>query len=70
MSPKKSQQKTSRDVVSQYDLRKVHIPAVCEDGTNPYFPRAAPKKVAALRQRLLTRVEQGGRFAGDLRTLK
>ena len=56
--PPKRNQKTSHDVVSKYDLRKAHIPYVCEDGTSSYLPRSAPKKAALLRERLLNRVAQ------------
>ena len=56
--PPNRNQKNSRDVVSKYDLRKVHIPYICEDGTSSYLPRSAPKKAALLRERLLTRVAQ------------
>jgi predicted transcriptional regulator len=40
--------------LSQYDLRKVYIPSVCEDGTSSYLPRSARKKADLLRKRLLT----------------
>jgi hypothetical protein len=56
--PPNRNQKTSCDVVSEYDLRKVHIPYICEDGTSSYLPRSAPKKAALLQERLLTCVAQ------------
>src|SRR5580700_11365233 len=56
MPPSRSQ--ASRAAISQYDLRKVHIPYVCDDGTSSYLPRSAPRKAALLRERLLTRAAQ------------
>ena len=56
--PLKQVQKTARDIVSTYDLRKVHIPYICEDGTSSYLPRSAPRKADLLQERLLTRAAQ------------
>ena len=56
--PPNHNQKTSHDVVSKYDLCKVHIPYICEDGTSSYLPRSAPKKAALFQERLLTRIAQ------------
>ena len=56
--PPNHNQKTSRDVVSEYDLRKVHILYIYKDGTSSYLPRSALKKAALLQERLLTRVAQ------------
>ena len=64
MAPKRAQKtgktgKTSAQVVSEYDLRKVHIPLVLDDGSTNYVPRAAQEKAKKLRERLLTRSAQG-----------
>ncbi|MCJ1447869.1 MAG: hypothetical protein MMC23_008381 [Stictis urceolatum] len=67
MAPKRAQKtgktrktgKTSAQVVSEYDFRKVHIPLVLEDGSINYVPRAAQEKAKKLRERLLTRFAQG-----------
>jgi hypothetical protein len=44
MPPKKPSKSSSLQVVSSYDLCKVHIPYDCEDGINLYQPCSAPKK--------------------------
>src|SRR5947209_20610629 len=54
MPPKKSSKSSNLQVVSGYDLRKVHIPYVCKDGTSSYQPRCAPRKAAILQESLLT----------------
>ncbi|KAH0541586.1 hypothetical protein FGG08_003934 [Glutinoglossum americanum] len=56
--PTKSSKPSTLDVVSSYDLRKVHIPYIGENGTSSYQPRSAPKKAAVLRESLLTLAKQ------------
>jgi len=58
MPPKKPFKPSNLQVVSSYDLRKVHIPYICEDGTSSYQPRSAPKKAAILRESLLMLAKQ------------
>jgi hypothetical protein len=57
-------QKTSLDIVSRYDLRKVHVRYIYEDGTSSYMPRSIPKKAALLRGRLLTCATQKKQTTG------
>src|SRR5437588_11563492 len=54
MPPKKPSKSSNLQVVSSYNLRKVHIPYVCKDGTSSYQPRCAPRKAAILQESLLT----------------
>jgi hypothetical protein len=49
---------SSLEIASSYDLHKVHIPYVGENGTSSYQPRSAPKKAAILRESLLMLVKQ------------
>jgi hypothetical protein len=58
MPPKRGQKTAARDVVSKYDIHKVHIPYISKDSTSTYLPRSAPKKAALLQERLLNRVAQ------------
>ncbi|KAH0536051.1 hypothetical protein FGG08_007044 [Glutinoglossum americanum] len=58
MPPKKPSKPSNLQAVSSYDLRKVHIPYVCEDGTSSYQPRSAPKKAVILQESLLTLAKQ------------
>ncbi|KAI9759413.1 MAG: hypothetical protein M1840_003358 [Geoglossum simile] len=56
--PSKPSEPSSLEVVSGYDLRKVHIPYIGKDGTSSYQSRSAPKKAAILRESLLTLAKQ------------
>ena len=56
--PSKPAQKPPIEQVAQYDLRKVWIPRVAEDGSSSYAPRRMGRDTARLVERLLTRAEQ------------
>ena len=56
--PSEPSKPSDLQAVSSYNLCKVHIPYVCEDGTSMYQPRSAPKKAAILRKSLLMLAKQ------------
>ena len=56
--PPNRKQKTSCNIVSEYDLCKVYILYICKDSTSLYLPRSALKKAALLQEYLLTCVAQ------------
>ena len=62
--PAERPRKTSRAIVSEYDLCNIHVPSVLDDGTTSYVPRSTPAKAEILRRWLLTGASQGKERSG------
>ena len=62
--PAECPRKTSRAIVSEYDLCNIHVPSVFDDGTTSYVPRSTPAKAEIFRRCLLTGASQGKERSG------